>query len=723
MEAWQRVRRDLRESGRGSLRAGKGTRGAERSSNDKGPAPFADVDADEAPRGRATVGGSTGADRALTTLRVARARAHRAHGRMRLLARALVLAPALLAPAALAALWFTWTKGSGGDLFIQVVMTLGALGALFCSISPLTALAEFDDDECDELLLRRDDLPGVFAVLDDLCRTVGTPPIDAVAILPHANAYAAVMPDPAARGAPIRVLGIGAPLLVLLSPERSFAVIAHELAHFAHDDVGSHEWTGRADHVYRLMLPILGFSCVFCPLLVPAGVAFYGFQRLLHVAAARTSRTCEHAADAFAAAIAGEAAATDALVLLHTLGGDAQEEAWRPLNEAFEEGHGLPHDLFGTLPRRLLSVYNEVRMAEMLEAGRGERAAVFDSHPDLAARVRALGRPLDLPVIDPGKGSWESFMGRALEPTVERLEGRLRAQLGHTFDERARDVSETRPVIARAVAEVDDAPDPAEAAEVAALLMERSMPLAEARPTLEEWYRRFEDRAEADGRVIAAVPTARAMLLAKCLDDGDPRAVAPAAELLLHAPQMAGELCWRLDALMNGEVHADLRAAQAEAKGPAKKAIQRAFVAWNDMPDGDEVFEGKVSVGAHGIADWHAELVVREATEWLGTGGMRPLALHLARGTERYGGAPSFWMVIRSDRRLERPLKGQLSERVCLPGALGWFLSIGPDEEVDPRLQPILDAPGAQIHRAPETEWTTARFRAGTAGEAERKAA
>ena len=581
----------------------------------------------------------------------------------------------------------------------------GLLVFAFLGVVSLVILAEFapsDEIDEDQPLLARTDLPETFEILDTLCRAAGTAPLDAVMILPEVNAFA--MQEEA--GEQRRVLGLGAPLLILMEPERALAVIAHEIAHFAQEDTTENRLADRALGAYAFIGEMIDNH----GLLAPVGWLLSLSGRALHAVHAKSSRANEFAADAFAAALVGRRSTGEALTLIGSLAGDAERAAWKPLDDAYESGHELPRDLIGTLPRRLQQVYNEERMNELLNERGDHRTGWFDSHPALKERLGALGQPFVLPAIAPGRGSWSGFLGAALPRTVERMEALYRKRFGETFTERARDVAGARPLVETALRAIDAAPDyesQAEAAEVAALLIERSMPFAEMRETLEGLYTRFARLIPHGDTVRVAAPTAAAMLLDRHLRDADTRALEPAIDLLRVCPMMARDLVPLLGALVWGEVGGDLKPLQKALRADARllPAARGALEAFDAETDVEDYFAGlgRLPFEPHGLADWHIDLIARELSDWVAKADSTLTEAWMVREPEGRGGMPAFHILYRVTEMFEWDEMPLLSPRLCTPGTVGHF-QLTESQTPRARLKAIVAVAGEPIYRAPQVD-------------------
>ncbi|WP_112243409.1 M48 family metalloprotease [Kribbella monticola] len=98
--------------------------------------------------------------------------------------------------------------------------------------------------EPDAHIVQRDSAPTLFALLDELARTIGTKPVTAVVVEADPNVYFARV------GWRFRpVIGLGLPLWAGLRPQERVAILAHELGHGKNGDA-RHGWVvGSAESV------------------------------------------------------------------------------------------------------------------------------------------------------------------------------------------------------------------------------------------------------------------------------------------------------------------------------------------------------------------------------------------------------------------------------------------------------------------------------------------
>lgn len=83
----------------------------------------------------------------------------------------------------------------------------------------------------DAPVLRRDDAPELFALLDEVAQVAGTRGVDAIAVVPELTASVTTY---GLRGH--RLLTLGVPLWEILTPQQRIALLGHELGHYGNGD-------------------------------------------------------------------------------------------------------------------------------------------------------------------------------------------------------------------------------------------------------------------------------------------------------------------------------------------------------------------------------------------------------------------------------------------------------------------------------------------------------
>lgn len=259
---------------------------------------------------------------------------------------------------------------------VGMVGMLLLLGLLFRGLWPLP----LESLEEPEFLLERADQPELFAWLDRMADQVGSPRVDQVSVFSQINASAG---ERRVRGRWRPLVGIGLPLLELLSTEELAAIVAHELGHLRLG-VRRTGWAHRASCRWIDLVSRLG----------PRGGPFTAFaswylpELWLHVRA--LSRVEERQADAASAAVVSGACQARGLLqveMLARLLGPALEqglereveegrrETFDPLCLAVDELERMPTQRFREASRSVLS----------------EEASWLADHPETRRRLADLG--------------------------------------------------------------------------------------------------------------------------------------------------------------------------------------------------------------------------------------------------------------------------------------------------------------------------------------------
>jgi Zn-dependent protease with chaperone function len=199
-----------------------------------------------------------------------------------------LLIPALCVLLGLVTLWRLWPAVPATLLGIALVM-LGAY--LFPRPSKLP-----------DGVKRRADLPATFAVLDQLCARLKSPPVTAVAFDDAFNASVTEIGKD-------RLLTVGVVLWAALTDAERLAMLGHEIAHLVNGDPARGRLFGQALGVTRRWLHALSpanadnvFAEVFlAPFALVAEVVLAALLRQLYLA----SQRAEYLADAIGAEVSG----------------------------------------------------------------------------------------------------------------------------------------------------------------------------------------------------------------------------------------------------------------------------------------------------------------------------------------------------------------------------------------------------------------------------------
>ncbi|MEV6928987.1 GPP34 family phosphoprotein [Dactylosporangium sp. NPDC051485] len=217
--------------------------------------------------------------------------------------------------------------------------------------------------------------PGLWRLVRELAEVVGARPPDEIRLVAAVDAYVWADTDPLGVLPGRRRLYVGAPLLAAWPVDRVRAVLAHELGH----DAGTARVAHRGLAAMRRTIAEVDEDS-------PGGLLLAGYAALYSAVARPVLRRAERAADAAAARAAGPGALAAALRDLAPLHATwellvASYARWARTS-AYEPGELL--ERFARSPRA----------ARPISAGPPDP---LGTHEPLAARLAALGDPLDAP--------------------------------------------------------------------------------------------------------------------------------------------------------------------------------------------------------------------------------------------------------------------------------------------------------------------------------------
>jgi Zn-dependent protease with chaperone function len=260
-------------------------------------------------------------------------------------------------------------------------------------------------------LLEEANQPTLFAVIREVSAQTGQAMPREVYLDPDLNAYVAQRGGIMGFGSR-RIMGLGLPLLQLLSVSELKAILAHEFGHFHGGDTALGPWIYKTRSALARTIQSLAESRSILTYLFD----WYG-KAFLRITLA-ISRRQEFAADALAARTVGAAPMVGGLRMLHG-GAKTFYSYWNhEVIPVIERGYAPP---YGTGFRRLMQqpvVEREVEAA-IEEELRSAKVNPLDSHPPLNERLRALA---DLP---PGPAGAETTPAISLLSNSEALEQQL----------------------------------------------------------------------------------------------------------------------------------------------------------------------------------------------------------------------------------------------------------------------------------------------------------
>ena len=292
--------------------------------------------------------------------------------------------------------------------------------AIFFHSLPLRKPVEF------RIPLKREDAPGLFVMLETLCRRLQLAPPETVFLEMHLNAWVRLKGHK--RGAGRTLLGIGYDLMAGLSAREVEAVLAHEMVHAKLIQRGVSNWLKSG--LPRITTLAMALSANAEMHRRAKRDAFLAraflkmadrFARLGTRLVATYSRQEEFAADRGAAELCGPAACCSALTALRTLYARTQRIPWRERVSQLQLGEGFSQWLVQEL--------TQTDSPQSPEATR-ELFNRYSTHPTMSDRLAAL--PQD-PTSNPPQVAREPGIGLLAEP--DALAEKLMAEIQRTVVE------------------------------------------------------------------------------------------------------------------------------------------------------------------------------------------------------------------------------------------------------------------------------------------------
>jgi Zn-dependent protease with chaperone function len=230
--------------------------------------------------------------------------------------------------------------------------------------------------------LQRHAAPKLFAELETIARPIGQPLPVEVYVVPDVNAFVSQRGGVMGFGSR-RIMGVGLPLLRLLTVGQLRGVLAHEFGHYHGGDVKLGPWIYKTQEaVFRTMENLSEHTAIL-------SYPFVGFAKLFMRVTLAISRRQELAADALAAGLVGARAFGEGLKTVHAAG---------PAYQPYVESELLPVLDFGFRPPlaegfsrfmkspRIASIAEKAIQEEMASRERNP----YDSHPSLPERLAAI---------------------------------------------------------------------------------------------------------------------------------------------------------------------------------------------------------------------------------------------------------------------------------------------------------------------------------------------
>ena len=237
--------------------------------------------------------------------------------------------------------------------------------------------------------LERDRYPALWAEVDQLSKTLSTPPIHQILLNAQMNAALIQTPRFGLLSPTQNTLIIGLELLLALSTQQARSVLAHELAHLS----GNH--SKFAGKIYRLRQSWFTIHQAFIQAnawgteIISHFFAWYapyfaGYSYAL-------ARDNEYEADYIASRLTSREATASALVAVNVLGELTQQQFWAPLfTRPYTEAQ--PESQIYTLLQQFYqqTVGNTEEYKRYLRKALQRKTEFNDTHPALMERLKAL---------------------------------------------------------------------------------------------------------------------------------------------------------------------------------------------------------------------------------------------------------------------------------------------------------------------------------------------
>jgi heat shock protein HtpX len=296
-----------------------------------------------------------------------------------LLAAACVYLPYLL---------MTSASSSNGQLILLFIFGIIIAGAMLWSLVPRP-----DNFKAPGLLIERETQPRLFAELENIASALNEPMPREVYLIGDVNAWVADRGGMMGFGSR-RVMGLGMPLLSILTISQFRAVLAHEFAHYYGGDTSLGPWIHKTQTAIVRIFQNIGslgqlarVAVLGVMYLVVATLMKWYFKLFLR-AINLVSRKKEHRADELACLIAGREPLIDGLRAIHGAA-LAWPSYWKTelapmLNDGAVPGIGDGFARFLTLP----SISEQIQRNLDQEIREG-KTNPYSSHPPLRDRIAA----------------------------------------------------------------------------------------------------------------------------------------------------------------------------------------------------------------------------------------------------------------------------------------------------------------------------------------------
>ena len=270
--------------------------------------------------------------------------------------------------------YYEWSAAKTVHPKLVVMAVLGG-GAILWAICP-----RIDRFEAPGPRIDRTAQPELFAAIDEVAAATGQDAPSEVYFVNDVNAWVTERGGVMGFGSR-RVMGLGLPLMQLLTVSEFKGVLAHEFGHYHGGDTKLGPW------IYKTRGAIVRSVQNLESSLLQKPFVWYGnmFLRMTH----GVSRSQEYAADALASSVVGKTAMATGLRAIHAAGSEFEVYWQTEAVPVLTSGYRPP--LAAGFARFLGSSDSRARIAEQLVHATAKASAnPYDTHPSLSERTAAI---------------------------------------------------------------------------------------------------------------------------------------------------------------------------------------------------------------------------------------------------------------------------------------------------------------------------------------------
>jgi Zn-dependent protease with chaperone function len=289
--------------------------------------------------------------------------------------------------------------------------------------------------------VRRGDAPALFALIDELRRTLRSSRFHRVLVTDDFNASVTQIPRLGIFGLHRNYLTVGLPLMKFMTTEQFKAVLAHEFGHLAGGHGRFSNWIYRLRISWARLLHVLESrkswgSFLFKPFFERYAPYFNAYSFPL-------ARANEYEADRAAARLTSPRALAESLTASNVIGSYLGERYWPGIQRKADELPQPSFSPFSGMAQGMASGIEESAASEWVERAMARKTGVDDTHPALPDRLAAIGETPHLGLPAPGQSA-DRLLGAALPGITEEFDRRWREAIQPSWQKRHREVQESR---------------------------------------------------------------------------------------------------------------------------------------------------------------------------------------------------------------------------------------------------------------------------------------